>query len=44
MGAEGDAEPLHARDDFRGGEVLGAVEDHVLEEVCEAALVFLLHE
>ena len=44
MGSERDAEALHARDEIGGGVILGAIEDHVLEEMGEAALVIGLHE
>ena len=45
VGPEGDAETLHLRDELLGvGKVAGAIEDHVLEEVGDAALVVGFHE
>lgn len=44
VGAEGDAEALHAGDEFVRGEVFRTIEDHVFEEVGESALVLGFHE
>lgn len=44
VGAEADAEALHDGDELAGFVVFGAVEDHVLDEVGETALVFIFHQ
>ena len=44
MGSELDAEPLHLRDELGRSEVLGAVEDHVLQKVRQSPLVIGFHQ
>ena len=44
MGAKGDAEPLHARDDLGRCVMFGAVENHVFQEMGQPTLVLRFHE
>ena len=44
MSTEGDAEALHAWHEFGGGVIFCAIENHVLEEMSETALILGFHQ
>ena len=44
VSTEGDAEALHAWHEFGGGVMFGAIENHVLEEMRETALILGFHQ